>query len=340
MHYKGINYDVGTKTLTGGLTREGFDSFLVTKEIETIKNELHCNAIRISGLDIDRLVRTSEIALKQGLTVWFSPALHYSDQVTTLKYIIQCAMAAEKLRLVYPNIIFVTGCELSLFTSGFINGQTGNDRIKKMFSPLSLLKNMLGIKRVYNKRLNFFLEAAVHEIRKHFRGQLTYAAGAWEKIDWHLFDIIGVDLYRSVYNKRTYVKELQAYKKMGKPISIMEFGCCAYKGADEKGPMGWAIVDWKKNRPELKGKFIRDGHTQAQYIIDLLTIFDKEKVFASFVFTFVSYNYIYDENPQYDLDMASYGIVKVIRRDVQGYEGLPWMPKIAFFELSKYYATH
>ena len=37
MDYKGINYDIGTKTLKGKITREVFDPDVVTKEIEIIK---------------------------------------------------------------------------------------------------------------------------------------------------------------------------------------------------------------------------------------------------------------------------------------------------------------
>jgi hypothetical protein len=37
----------------------------------------------------------------------------------------------------------------------------------------------------------------------------------------------------------------------------MEFGCCTYKGAEDKGAedkgaTGWAIVDWEKAKPEIK----------------------------------------------------------------------------------------
>ncbi len=170
MKYKGINYDTGTKTLTGGLTRETFDLNTVGKEIEIIKNELHCNAIRISGFHIERVVHASKIALKIGLTVWFSPSLHYDNRKNTHNYIIESAAAAEKLRAEFSNVIFVVGCELSLFTSGFVKGETGNERIANLFSPLSTVKNILGIKRKYNRHLNKFLSEVVAEIRKQFHG--------------------------------------------------------------------------------------------------------------------------------------------------------------------------
>jgi len=339
MQHKGINYDTGTKTTTGGMTRENLDAATISKEIDIIKNELHCNAIRISGIDIDRVVQASEASLQQGLTVWFSPALMYAGQAATFTYITRAAAAAEKLRLRYPDIIFVTGCELSLFTEGFIKGSTGAERMQNLFRPFSMVKNMLGIKRAYNRRLNRFLSDVVKEARAQFNGQITYASGTWEKINWQLFDIVGVDHYRASWNKSTYGRQLQHYKKLGKPVSIMEFGCCTYRGADDKGGMGWSIVDWKKEPPQLKGDFIRDEQTQAQYLLDVLTILKAENVFAVFVFTFISGNYIHHEDPKYDLDMAGYGIVKIMGDDGQGYKDLPWLPKLAFFKLAGYYAT-
>lgn len=340
MKYRGINFDTGTKTMTGGQTRERFEPDRIAKEITIIKNELHCNAIRISGGSIERVAKASEIALQSGLEVWFSPSLQYDDQENTLNFIIEAAIIAEDLRKKFPSIVFVTGCELSLFTTGFVKGATVEERIKNLFSPFGLIKNMLGVSRGYNTKLNIFLVAVVNEIRQRFKGKISYASGSWEKIDWKLFDIIGVDHYRASYNKSIYIKELQKYKNMGMPFCVTEFGCCTYKGAAEKGPMGWAIVDWKKEVPELKGEFVRDEQVQADYLLELLRIFDDEKVLGAFVFTFILENYKYNTDPKHDLDMASYGIVKALRKSEGGYKDLPWVPKKAFFDVAEYNAQH
>ncbi|HMH20172.1 MAG TPA: hypothetical protein VK563_00280 [Puia sp.] len=336
MRYLGINYDTGTKTTTGGLTREVFSVNIVRREIELIRHELHCNAIRISGDDIGRIVTAAEIALATGLTVWFSPSLRYKNQDITLQHIIQGANAAERLRRQYPDIIFVAECELTLFTSGFVKGETGMDRMKRMFGLPGVLMNMLGMRRRYNDRLNDFLLRAMREIRMRFHGQVTYASGPWEKVNWDLFDIVGVDLYRASYNKQTYEKDLQHYKKPGKLLSITEFGCCTFHGADDKGAMGWAIVDWKQARPALKGKYVRDETVQSNYLLELLELFDREDVFAAFVYTFASYNYLYNEDPAYDLDLAAYGVMRVLESNETGIKGLPLMPKKSFFQLGGY----
>jgi hypothetical protein len=338
MKYKGINYDTGTTTTTGGITRENFDLGIVEKEIKIIKEELHCNAIRISGIYIDRVAKASEIALEMGLTVLFSSFPLYDNPENTLEYIVQSAIAAEKLRTRYSNVILVLGCELSLFTSGFIKGNTGNDRLANLFSPVSLFKNMIGIRRGYNKRLNKFLSTAIGEIKMRFSGQITYASGTWEKVNWKEFNIIGVDLYRSSYNKSIYLKELRRYKKIDKPFIITEFGCCTYAGADEKGAVGWAIVDWKKEIPELKGNYTRDESVQSKYLVELLDIFEKEEVAGAFVFSFISYNYQYNEDPRYDLDIASYGIVRSMPdTGPRYYEDMPWIPKQAFYAVGNYF---
>jgi hypothetical protein len=158
MKYRGINYDTGTKTLRGGLTREIFDPEVVAREIQIIHDELHCNAVRISGIDIGRVSQAAEVALKLGLTVWFSPSLNYDNQENTLVYMIQAAQAAERLRNEYEHLIFIIGCELTLFTSGFIKGETGQERMRNMFGPLSMIKNMLGLPRSYNRKLNIFFK--------------------------------------------------------------------------------------------------------------------------------------------------------------------------------------
>lgn len=341
MNYKGINYDIGTKTLKGGLTREMFDLDIVAREIAIIKNELHCNAIRISGVDIERISNAAEIALKVGLTVLFSPSLHYESQEKTLQYFFQAAEAAEKLRAQYSSLIFVAGCELSFFTEGFVKGETGTERMNNIFSPLSLLKNMLGLTRTYNKLLNKFLKFEIDELRKRFKGKITYASGTWEKVNWDLFDIVGIDHYRSSFNKTTYVTELRKYQQIGKPLIIMEFGCCAYKGADDKGAIGWAIVNWQKDKPELKGEYTRDESVQANYLADLLSIFEAEKVAGTFVFNFGFANYLHSDIPKYDLDMASYGVVKMLPADKQpGYKGLQWQPKEAFSRVAAWYKNN
>jgi hypothetical protein len=339
--HKGINYDIGTFTRgKESSSRDLFDPVIVQHEIEIIKNDLHCNSIRISGQDITRLTTTAEYALQQGLEVWFSPAFVDADEQETLTYFTDCAKAAEKLRAKSPNIIFVTGCELTFFMKGLVEGNTAFDRINTFMKPWRLLKNTI-LKGSFNKRLNAFLSKATTIVRGHFHGQLTYASGPWEAVDWTLFDFVGIDYYRDAINKNSYREKLRAYFKYSKPVIILEFGCCTYKGAEDKGSYGWTIVDRSKTPVHLKGEFVRDESTQASYLTELLDIYNEEKVEGAFVFTFVSPTYSYNKNPLYDLDMASYSVVKTYEnKKGTTYEGMPWEPKKSFATLAEYYMKH
>jgi hypothetical protein len=67
MNRKGVSYDVGS--VMGGNWRPTFALEIIYRELEIIKDDLHCNAVRISGLDINRLMNASEVAsLKSLLT--------------------------------------------------------------------------------------------------------------------------------------------------------------------------------------------------------------------------------------------------------------------------------
>jgi hypothetical protein len=335
MLLRGINYDVGTPFKKDELSRPDFDESNIRKEIEIIKNELKCNAIRISGYDIQRLSKASEFALQQGMQVWFSPAYPDATQQEAIDYLTDCAIAAEKLRGKYDDVIFIVGCEYSLFLKGFVKGNTLYDRLEKMFSPLAIILNMIGLKNNIYRKLNLFLKGATEKIKLHFKGKLTYASGTWEKVDWSLFDIVGIDHYRASYNKSFYTKQLTGYNKFNKPVAVLEFGCCAYKGAEDKGPTGWAITAMVNGRRVIKGNYLRDETIQARYITDLLDILTQEKIFAAFVFTFINPMYKYNNDSDLDLDMASYGIVKPVNE--AAYKELPWIPKEAFYRLADYY---
>ena len=84
MNRKGVCYDVG-RVLLGADWRPNFDSRVVHRELEIIKTDLHCNAVRICGLDINRLMTAAEDALTLGLEVWLSPEMWDRSQDETLE---------------------------------------------------------------------------------------------------------------------------------------------------------------------------------------------------------------------------------------------------------------
>src|SRR5450759_1440471 len=113
MNRRGVSYDVGR--VMYGNWRPVFDPTVVHRELEISKNDLHCNAVRICGRDVHRLMTAAEDALRQGLEVWLSPELWDKSQDETRAYLTKAAAAAEHLRARWPDrLVLVVGGELTL----------------------------------------------------------------------------------------------------------------------------------------------------------------------------------------------------------------------------------
>ena len=109
-----------------------FDRGEVRRELQIIHDDLHCNAVRICGQDLDRLTTTAEGALEQGLEVWLSPELWDESPEATLAYIGDAAKPAEELRQHEPDrVVFVVASELTLFMQGIVEGANVLERLRK-----------------------------------------------------------------------------------------------------------------------------------------------------------------------------------------------------------------
>ena len=95
-------------------------------------------------------------------------------------------------------------------------------------------------------------------------------------------------------------------------------------------------------RPHLKGDHVRDEAWQAHQLADQLALLDSAGVYGAFISQFASPMWPYDENPRYDLDMASSSLVKSYADGRHGttYPDMPWEPKESFRAVANFYATH
>ena len=323
MNRKGVCYDAG-RFLMGGNWRPKFDRDQVRRELAIIKNDLHCTAVRLQGLDIDRLMFASEAALLQGLEVWFSPEMWDRSQEETIEYVAKAAERAESLRQRWPGkVVFSVGSELTLFSQGMTEGENVFDRMSR---PAFWHDIMAG---KHNGLLNAYLADLAEATRKEFRGPLTYFSVPLETVDWKPFDFVGTDLYRDARIKDTYGQLVSKYNAYGKPVVIGEFGCCTFRGADLLGGNGFMVafgmmeeflgpdikvpklfMDMAHVPPRVDGHYIRDEGLQARELADQLGVLDKAGVEGAFVFNFVSPNSPYRADPRYDADMASFSLVK------------------------------
>jgi hypothetical protein len=344
VHRHGVSYDVGR--VLGINWRPTFDPSIVQGELTTIRDDLHCNTVRICGRDLDRLRVASRIALDLGLEVWLSPELWNKTPQATLDYLGRAARVAEALRAQTPgHLVLSVASEATLFTRGIVPGRTLMQRLAYLFREFDAGKHVAPLRA--------FLDEAVSIARSGFTGPLTYASLIFEDVDWSLFDFVGVDHYRDARVKDRYVEMLKPLFATGKPVVITEFGMRTYRDADTSGALGFGVTDPRSLvlhrlpflgrfiRPHLKkGDHIRDEAGQAREIVETLTILDAAGADGAFVCTFVEPLSTFDEDPHYDLDMSSLGLVKTLGRGTSTtYPGMPWEPKASFRAVAEFYLT-
>lgn len=308
MRARGINYDTGF--LPGDqLSRKVFTEDAVRHDMATIAEDLHCDAVRVSGRDPERLETAARLAAQAGLEVWFAPFPVDLPAEKLLPYLTDCARRAGTLRRTGTEVIFVTGCELSAFCGGFIPGDTYGERLRTMATADLDWWMSLG---PVQERLNEFLAEAAAAVRTEFAGRVTYASAPWESVDWTPFDIVGVDAYRAAHNADTFRTELRQHLTHGKPVAVTEYGTCAYQGAAERGGMAWDVP------PDA----IPDEDEQVRYLNELLDVFEQEGIDTALWFTFAAYN---RQGPD---DLGSYGVVRMLTQT-------HWEPKKAFHALAQ-----
>jgi len=327
MKLRGVNYDVGIEVTPQYHSRPVFDPAATLRDLTAIRDDLHANAVRISGTDPRRLSAAARIALDLGLEVWLSPHLHDRSPEELVEYTAECAALADQLRRDTPRLVFVVGCELTLFSRGILKGDNVLERLR---NPLTLVR--LKWFGSHNKPLNALLTRLEQAARARFAGPLTYASIPLEAVDWTRFDYVGIDYYRAARNRDSYGPRLARHFAAGKPVVVTEFGCCAYRGAEDKGAMAWAIVDPTSDPPRFTGTFHRDEELQAREVADMLRVLDGAGVDGAFVFTFAAPALTHSDDPRYDLDLASYALVKT------GPDG-GWEPKAAYRTVATYYAA-
>ncbi|KOG36174.1 MULTISPECIES: hypothetical protein [Streptomyces] len=310
MRARGINYDTGF--LPGEeLSRKSFTPETVRQDMAVISEVLHCDAVRVSGREPERLSIAARLAAEAGLEVWFAPFPVDLPRDRLLPFFADCAARAESVRKAGADVVFVAGCEISAFCCGFLPGDTYGDRMRAMAAADMEWWSSLGPVR---ERLNDFLSQVAATVRTHFGGRVTYASGPWEFVDWTAFDLVGIDAYRAAYNADGFRDELRGHLAHGKPVAVTEYGTCAYRGAGERGGMAWQVPDGAAP----------DEDEQARYLTELLDVFEDEGVDSAFWFTFAGYS-----RPG-ELDLGSYGVVRVL-------DERRWEPKKVFHTMAARY---
>src|SRR5262249_33007944 len=205
MRVKGIGYDTGFSF--DGTSRRPFDHALVRRELQIIRDELHCTAVRLFGNDLDRLEAAARYAADLGLEVWFSPFTYQLGPEEILNLLADGAERAERIRRRGAEVVFVTGAELSLFNTGFLPGDSLPERTGNLLRGQPEIRELLpGLPA----RMNAFLARAATVVRGRFGGKVTYASVPFEGVDWTPFDIVSVDAHRSKEVAHIYQQGIRA----------------------------------------------------------------------------------------------------------------------------------
>ncbi|WP_433192784.1 hypothetical protein ACQP1G_29330 [Nocardia sp. CA-107356] len=330
----GVCYDTGFVN-RGNSTHEPFDPDAVLRDMRAIHDDLHCDAVRITGGYVERLKQAAALAADVGLEVWICPFVNDVTQDELLELVADIAEFAERLRIQGANVVLAVGSELSLFVDGFFPGDDFEQRAAALPTPAG----QAAMAEV-PARFNEFLGRAAEIARARFRGRLTYCCLPFERVNWELFDILATDAgYRSAALADRYPNLMRTYvtegAKLGKPVSVTEFGCVTYRGAADKADRGADILHWDADTAtplRLDGAYERDEKAQAAHLLEMLDILDEAGIDTAFWYCFSRPDLIHRDDPTLDLDLASGGLVKVFE-SVDG-AVKTWEPKLAFTALA------
>ncbi|WP_435252807.1 abortive phage infection protein [Streptomyces tendae] len=326
---RGVVYTVGAGETPG----TAWDPARMRADVRSIRHDLHANTVDVTGDGVERLTATAAEAAERDLHVWLQPTLGDVPQRDILEHLAECGRFADRLRGQGASVELSVGCEFWLFVPGIVPGETVLERIEN-------LQNGTADPEQVQRRLTAFTAKAAAVGRSVFGGRLGYAAAQDDEVDWSLFDVVGIDYYSYHEHPADHVRELRRYLRWGKPLAITEFGTCTYAGAPQAGGMGWSVVDYDKDPPEIKGNLVRSERTQAAYLTDLLSVFESMGLYGAMAFEFLSADAPHrPDDPLHDLDMASYALTKPIRdRPDDPASPWHWEPKDAFHALSRRYA--
>ena len=346
MRQCGVVYDTGRSL--GSLSmnwRPDYTEPLMRRELDIIRTVLHANAVRLGGRDPRRLLAAADYAASIGLDVWLGPELWNATPRRTLSYVTSAAVAAEALFRRWPDrLTFCVGNELTLFMRGIVPGRTLAQR--------SRLPRLRPVVRSGQGTLRAFLGDVARSVRRVYGGPVSYSAQPFERVDWELFDVVGVNYYRQqARSTEEYLATIGQFRDTGKPVAVTELGFAACRDGDDPkllstfnaaplSMLGMALpVVRRFVRPRVRTVHPRDEQAQAGRLVDQLQLLGEAGVERAFVMSFSFPLAPYSEDPGRDIDATALSIVRSLPRGQRGttYPGVGWEPKEAFHAVARYY---
>jgi hypothetical protein len=303
---RGIGYDAGVLYEFDFNSHPDWSPEAVRRDLRSIRRELGCTHVLVMATQIDRLLATCRMAREEGLEAWVQPRLFEGTRDEVAANLAAAAEGAEELRLEFGGVSLNVGCELSLSTRGFLPGRS-------FVARGTLLAFTFWMLPLANLRLRRFLRRLAGVARSRFGGPISYGAGDWERPDWSVFDVVGLDAYREASNQWRFADDIrstvQRHHAAGRPVVVFEFGACTYRGASARASQGASVLREREGRLAVPSSLVRDEDEQARYLDELLDVFNGADVDGAFVYGFSEPGLPESDEPGRDLDLASYGIV-------------------------------
>jgi hypothetical protein len=290
--HKGMRMTVGWK----GMPHTPTD--ITDEKLDTIRNELECNAVIIYGNTEfeDDLIEAGRLAIGKGFDrIYVAPMYLDLPFDQTIYKIGQFAKRIRVLRQLSEAIVFMVGHEFSLDAFGIIPGETYSDR------TIYIREHTDAITRSYAVLPGMFRKI-VELCKDNYGYQIAYAATAWEAEDivpWEnpIFESVSSDAYimkKVGWTDDVVRNHLLGLKRFGKPVNSTEWGCPTYKGAGYQAASDFLDEDL--------AKYPYDEDEQANYIAQYCSVLNGARISGAF------YTQIDDERPKgYGLYKIGYG---------------------------------
>ena len=280
LKYKGITYFAGPVPPDwAGAPNPDHDE--MDEQLDTIRDDLGCNAIIISGGEDyeDKLIECGRLAIEKGFErIHIQPRYMGASPDETVERIGKFAPRVRELRQVSDVLVYSVGHEFGLETA-ILRGDSWSERLKNFMKqdPQDLQKIRVTLQKMFKGILAI--------CRENYGYQVSYASIAYPETDvvpWEdqTFESVGLDVILEPWDystERWVLGLLSNLKRYNKPIQSMEAGCMTFTGAARVA--GTAPLhtqesqqydedeqaNWLKRYCDLLNKARIDGYFYTQY---------------------------------------------------------------------------
>lgn len=275
LRYKGVRYYAGSvqpyaKDIPNPSNEE------MDEQLNTIHNELGCNAITVCGGEIseDRIIQCGLIAIDKGFErIYVNPSYNDSTVDETIDKIGKFATKLRNLREKSDAVVYMVGHEFQLETA-IGSGATHDERWRNSLNSPQYWNKVTEVLPPMFKRI-------IEVCKTNYGYPITYAATQPEARDnlipWYdpSFESVGIDAYltdANGWNENWMINLLNTLKQFGKPIHCFDFGMETYAGADKYGGANPLYLD---DNPY-------DEEPQARYIVRELNMLNQARIDGCF----------------------------------------------------------